>query len=148
MKLIRVVVADDHDVARKGLVFLLQRSGRAEVVGEARDGREIVKLVEAKSPDLAIIDVAMPSLNGIDAAAQIIKDSPKTAVVILSMFSDEDYILRGLRAGIKGYLLKDTVEADLIGACDRADGQPRAHLSRSEGRRHGITQLLARFRES
>jgi two-component system, NarL family, response regulator NreC len=118
MKLIRVVVADDHDVVRKGLVFLLQRSGRAEVVGEARDGREVIKLVESKSPDLAIIDVAMPSLNGIDAAAQIIKDSPKTAVVILSMFSDEDYILRALRAGIKGYLLKDTVEADLIPAIE------------------------------
>ena len=118
MRLLKTVVADDHDVVRKGLVFLLTRSGRAEVVGEARDGRELLKIVQEKSPDVVIADIAMPSLNGIDAAGQIIKQSPGTAVIVLSMFSDEDYIIRALKAGVKGYLLKDTVESDLLPAID------------------------------
>jgi len=118
MKLLKTVVADDHDVVRKGLVFLLSRSKRAEVVGEARDGRELLKVVEEQSPDLVILDIAMPSLNGIDAAAQIHKQNPKIALIVLSMFADEDYIIRALNAGISGYLLKDTVEGDLVPAID------------------------------
>jgi DNA-binding NarL/FixJ family response regulator len=118
MKLLKTIVADDHDVVRKGLVFLLSRSGRAEVVGEAVDGRQVLQLVQEKVPDLVIMDIAMPSLNGIDAAAQIIKQCPSTAVIVLSMFSDEDYIIRALKAGVKGYLLKDTVESDLLPAID------------------------------
>jgi two-component system, NarL family, response regulator NreC len=118
MKVFKTVVADDHDVVRKGLIFLLTRSKRAEVVGEARDGREAVKLIAELRPDLAIIDIAMPSLNGIDAASQMIKQSPDTAVLILSMYADEDYILRALTAGVRGYLLKDTVESDLMPALD------------------------------
>ncbi len=118
MKVLRTVVADDHDVVRKGLVFLLSRSGRAEVVGEAKDGRDVLKLVAERSPDLVIVDIAMPHLNGIDAAAQITRHSPGTAVIVLSMFSDEDYILRALKAGVKGYLLKDTVEGDILPALD------------------------------
>ena len=90
MRVFKTVVADDHDVVRKGLIYLLVLSGRSEVVGEARDGLELLKLVERVSPDLAIVDIGMPGLNGIDAAVRIRKQSPKTAVVILSMFSDED----------------------------------------------------------
>src|ERR1051326_7444479 len=118
MKLLRTIVADDHDIVRKGLVFLLSRSGRAEVVGEAKDGRDLLKLVREQRPDLVIVDIAMPSLNGIDAAAQIVRHSPMTAIIVLSMFSDEDYIIRALKAGVKGYLLKDTVESDLIPAIE------------------------------
>jgi DNA-binding NarL/FixJ family response regulator len=118
MKPLTTIVADDHDVVRKGLVFLLGRSGRAEVVGEAKDGREAVRLAQQRLPNLVIIDIAMPSLNGIDAAAQIVKESPNTSVIILSMFADEDYIIRSLQAGVKGYMLKDTVESDLVSALD------------------------------
>jgi len=118
MKVLKTIVADDHDVVRKGLTFLLTHSKRAEVIAEARDGREAVRLVVERRPDLVIIDIAMPFLNGIDAASQIIKQCPGTDVVILSMYADEDYILRALTAGVKGYLLKDTVESDLLPALD------------------------------
>ena len=118
MKVLKTVIADDHDVVRKGLTFLLNRSGRAEVVAAAKDGREAVRLVQQKAPDVAILDIAMPGLNGIDAAAQISKESPGTVVIVLSMFSDEDYIIRALRAGVKGSLLKDTVERDLLPALE------------------------------
>jgi two-component system, NarL family, response regulator NreC len=118
MKRLKTVVADDHDVVRKGLTFLLNQSGRAEVVGEAKDGREVLRIVQEKSPDIVIMDIAMPSLNGIDAAAQIVKQSRGTTVIVLSMFSDEDYVIRALKAGVKGYLLKDTVESDLLPALD------------------------------
>jgi two-component system, NarL family, response regulator NreC len=118
MKLLKTVVADDHDIVRRGLTFLLNRSGRAEVVGEAKDGREVLRIVQEKAPDIVIMDIAMPRLNGIDAAAQIARQSPRTIVILLSMFSDEDYIIRALKAGVKGYLLKDTVERDLLPALD------------------------------
>jgi len=118
VKPLRTIVADDHDVVRKGLMFLLERSGKAEVVGEARNGREVVKLSDETHPDLVIMDISMPLLNGIDAAAQILKHSPTTNVIMLSMYADEDYILRALMVGVKGYLLKDTVESDLIPAID------------------------------
>src|SRR5262245_66042323 len=85
MKVLKTVVADDHDVVRKGLIYLLSLSGRSEVVGEARDGLELLPLVERASPDLAIIDIAMPRLNGIDAAARIRQQSAGTAVIILSL---------------------------------------------------------------
>jgi two-component system, NarL family, response regulator NreC len=118
MKVFKTVVADDHDVVRKGLIYLLSLSGRSEVVGEARDGLELLRLVERVLPDLAIIDIAMPSLNGIDAAARIRKQSPGTAIIMLSMFSDEDYVVRSINAGVKGFMLKDTVEIELSAALD------------------------------
>lgn len=111
-----VLLADDHAVVRKGLRFLLDQSGEAQVIGEASDGREAVALAQSTHPDLVIIDIQMPNLNGIDAAAQIVKERPETGVVILSMYSDESYILRALNAGAKGYLLKDSVETDILAA--------------------------------
>src|ERR1051325_7591165 len=85
-------------------------------VGEAADGREAVRMAEAIEPDIVIMDIAMPLLNGIDATAQIVKRSPRIGVIILSMHSDEDYLLSALNAGAKGYMLKDSAEADLVRA--------------------------------
>src|SRR5213593_3122693 len=109
----RIILADDHDVVRKGLRFLLGLINQAEVVGEATDGHQAVELAEKLAPTLVIMDVAMPLLNGIDAAAQILKRRPETSVILLSMHADEDYVIRGLNAGVKGYILKESVERDL-----------------------------------
>jgi len=114
----RILLADDHDVVRKGLRFLLSQIPDVEVAGEAVDGRQAAKLAEDLNVDLIIMDIGMPLLNGIDAAAQIVKRNPKVNVILLSMHSDEDYVLRALGAGVKGYLLKDTVEVDLTRAID------------------------------
>ncbi len=113
MKPLRTVIADDHDVVRRGLHFLLDHSGRAEVVAEARDGRQLLSLVEQFEPDLVISDIVMPRLNGIDAAAYIRKHFPKTIVAALTMFSDEETVIRAINAGITAFLLKETVESDL-----------------------------------
>lgn len=118
MNKVRILLADDHDIVRKGLRYLLEHRPEIEVVGEAMDGREAVKLAEDLAADLVIMDIAMPLLNGIDAAAAIVKKSPRTSVIILSMHSDEDYVLRALTAGVRGYLLKDTVEVDLLRAVE------------------------------
>jgi len=116
MSRIRILVADDHGIVRKGLRFLLERQPDMEVVGEASDGREAVRLAGELSPHVVIMDVAMPQLNGIDAAAQIIKNRPGTRIVVLSMYADEAYLIRALSAGAKGYLLKDSAEVDLVRA--------------------------------
>ena len=113
---IRVLLADDHGVVRKGLRFLLERQPDMEIVGEAADGREAVRLAEASNPDIVIMDIAMPLLNGIEATAQMVKRNPAIAVIILSVHSDEDYLLSSLNAGAKGYLLKDSAEVDLVRA--------------------------------
>ena len=113
---IRILLADDHGVVRKGLRFLLERQQGMEVVGEAADGREAVRLAETSNPDIAIIDIAMPLLNGIEATAQMIRRKPNLRVIILSMHSDEDYLLSALNAGAKGYLLKESAEGDLVRA--------------------------------
>jgi two-component system response regulator NreC len=125
MKRTCVLLADDHLVVRKGLRSILERQSGIEVVGEAADGREAVASSESLVPDVVIIDITMPHLNGIDAAAQIVKRNPKIGVVILSVHSDETYILRALNAGAKGYLLKDSAETDLVKAVEAvAQGKP------------------------
>lgn len=113
---VRILLADDHGVVRKGLRFLLERQSDMEVVGEASDGREAVRLAEQTSPDVAIMDIAMPLLNGIEATSQMIKRNSRLAVIILSMHSDEDYLLSALNAGAKGYVLKDSAEDDIVKA--------------------------------
>lgn len=112
----RILLADDHVVMRNGLRMLLEKRDDLEVVGEADDGRQAVALSEQLEPDVAVIDVSMPHLNGIDAAKQITAKNPATAIVILSMNSDETYVLRALKSGARAYLLKDSAEADLIAA--------------------------------
>lgn len=112
--MIRVLLADDHGIVRKGLRFLLAQEPDIDVVGEAQDGREAVRLAEELAPNVVIIDIAMPNLNGIDAARQIARADSRVGVVILSMYSDEEFIIRALSAGAKGYLLKDAAEPDLV----------------------------------
>lgn len=113
---VRILLADDHGVVRKGLRFLLERQSDMEVVGEASDGREAIRLAEQANPDVAILDIAMPLLNGIEATSQMIKRNSRLAVIILSMHSDEDYLLSALNAGAKGYVLKDSAEDDIVKA--------------------------------
>jgi two-component system response regulator NreC len=113
MKQIRVLLADDHKLMRTGLRLIVDQHSEFSVVGEADDGREAVALVETLRPDVVVMDIGMPRLNGIEAAAQIHEAHPEIAIVMLSMHSDEGYVLRAFKAGARGYLLKDSAEADL-----------------------------------
>lgn len=125
MSKLKVLLADDHGIVRKGLRFILEREGEVEVVGEASDGREALKLAEELNPDVVVMDVAMPNLNGIQAAAQLVKKNPKIGIIMLSMYSDEAYLVRALSAGAKGYLLKDSAETDLLRAVESvSQGKP------------------------
>ncbi len=116
MSTIKILLADDHVVMRRGIRALLERRPDFQVVAEAGDGREALQMAEAHSPDVVVADIAMPNLNGIEAARQIAQRWPHIAIVILSMHSDESYVLRALKAGARGYLLKDSPESDLINA--------------------------------
>lgn len=116
MKQIRILLADDHTIMRNGLRLLLERQPGFQVIGEAADGRETVEMTDTMRPDVVVLDIAMPNLNGIEAARQIAAKLPGIAVVILSMHSDESYVLRALKAGARAYLLKDSAESDLISA--------------------------------
>jgi DNA-binding NarL/FixJ family response regulator len=114
--LIRIVLADDHTIIRSGLRLLLAQQPDFHVIGEASDGREAVELVSKQNPEVAVLDIGMPQLNGIEATRQIVTQSPDTKVVILSMHSDEGYVLRALKAGARAYILKNSAESDLIRA--------------------------------
>jgi DNA-binding NarL/FixJ family response regulator len=116
MKTIRILLADDHTVVRKGLRLLLESHPGFQVIGDAADGRAAVSLAGEHTPDVVVMDVAMPVLNGIEAARQISAKLPHTAIVFLSMHSDESYVLKALKAGARAYLLKDSAEHDLIAA--------------------------------
>ena len=116
MNTIRVLLADDHTLIRAGLRLVVSSQPDLTVVGEANDGREAVALAEKLKPDVAVLDIGMPSLNGIEACRQIRAALPGTYVVMLSMHSDEGYVLRALKAGANAYLLKDSAEADLARA--------------------------------
>jgi DNA-binding NarL/FixJ family response regulator len=116
MKKLRILLADDHIVMRSGLRALLDRQPNLEVVGESENGRETVALAASLGPDVVVMDVGMPVLNGIEATQMIVTQCPTIAVVILSMHADESYVMRALKAGARGYLLKDSAAADLIGA--------------------------------
>ena len=122
MRKIRVLLADDHQLMRSGIRLMLEREADLSVVGEASDGREAVALAKSLRPDVVVMDIGMANLNGIEAAQQMTGDRPEIAVVMLSMHSDESYVLRALKAGARGYLLKDSAEADLIKAVHAVAG--------------------------
>ena len=114
--MIRIILGDDHSVIRRGLRLVLEQQRDFEVVGEASDGREAVGLAEEHKPDIAVLDITMPNLNGIEAARQITAKEPHTSIIMLSMHADESFVLRALKAGARGYVLKEAPEADLVHA--------------------------------
>jgi two-component system, NarL family, response regulator NreC len=116
VKPIRILLADDHNVMRHGLRLLLEGQPGFAIVAEAADGAQAVERAGETEPDVVVMDIAMPHLSGTDAAQRITDMLPDTAVIILSMHSDEGYLVRALKAGAKGYLLKDSSENDLIDA--------------------------------
>ena len=111
--MIKILIADDHGIVRTGLRLLLEPLRDVEVVGEAADGREAVRLAKELEPHIIIMDIGMPLLNGLDAAAQVRRDNDRIGIIILSMHTDESYILRALDSGAKGYLLKDNADDDI-----------------------------------
>jgi two-component system response regulator NreC len=116
MSKIRILLADDHAVVRQGFKLILAAQPDMEIVGEAGNGREAVELAENLKPDVVVMDVAMPELNGIEATRRLAESVPHARVVALSMHKDSVYVREILRAGARGYLLKDSVAADLVSA--------------------------------
>jgi DNA-binding NarL/FixJ family response regulator len=119
VKPIRVILADDHTLVRAGIRALLETLPGVEVMGEASDGREVLNLVGRHQPDVVLMDIAMPGLNGLEAAARMAKEFPDVRVIILSMHHDEEYVWRALKAGATGYLLKKAATAELATALQR-----------------------------
>ncbi len=113
---IRIILAEDHEIVRQGFRSLLEKQADIEVVGEASNGRDAVRMARELSPDVAIIDISMPDLNGIEATNQIIKEVPLTKVIILSMHNDEMFVENALRAGASGYLIKESAFEELVSA--------------------------------
>ena len=111
----RVLLADDHLIVRQGLKVLLQREG-LEIVGEAADGQQAVRLARDRCPDVAILDFAMPVLNGLDAAREILRSCPRTRVILLTMHTEDRYVHEALRVGVGGYVVKSQASADLVRA--------------------------------
>ncbi len=152
MKRIRVVLADDHTLVRRGLSSLLARDDAISVVGEAEDGRELARKVKSLQPDIALVDISMPLLNGIDAMPRIRRASPKTRVIILSMFSDDAYIAQAWEHGAWGYVLKDEAPEQLMRAIHAVfagkkafsvDHVPKAQSNPLTQREREVLQLIA-----
>lgn len=116
MSKIRIVLGDDHTLVRQGVRKILEDQPEWTVVDEASDGREAVRKTLESKPDVAIFDIAMPQLNGIEATRQVVRRAPEVRVLILSMHVEEAYVVQGLQAGAKGYLLKDSADVDLVDA--------------------------------
>jgi DNA-binding NarL/FixJ family response regulator len=110
---VKVILADDHHLVRSGIRALLESITGVLVVAEAGDGREALELIERHRPDVALLDITMPGLNGLEVAARVRESSPRTRVVVLSMHAGETYVAQALRAGVAGYLLKDSAASDL-----------------------------------
>ena len=128
MKRIRILLADDHAVVRQGFKMILDAQADMEIVGEAGNGREAVELAEQLHPDVVVMDVSMPELNGIEATRRLASSAPRARVVALSMHKDSVYVREILRAGARGYLLKDSGAADLVAAI-RAVASGESYLS-------------------
>ena len=139
---IRILLADDHTMMRQGLRHILESQLEFEIVAETSSGIEAVESARHLKPDVAIVDVAMKELNGIEATAQILKHSPHTAVLILSMYSDERYVLRAVKAGARGYVLKNSAGDELIQAIHAVE-EGMAFFSPAVGRifQNGFARL-------
>lgn len=154
--MIRILLADDHSLVRHGFRMILSAQPDMEIAGEAGNGKEAVELAQKLKPDVVVMDVAMPELNGIEATRRLIEVSPRTRVLALSMHKDAVYVREILRAGARGYLLKDSADADLIAAV-RAVAKGEGYLSPgvsdavlSDYRRHvtdPLDMLTSRERE-
>lgn len=116
--MLRILIADDHDVARRGIRALLESHSGWQVCGEAKDGREAVELAAAQRPDLILLDIGMPNLNGLEAARQILATAPNALILILTMHDTDQIVREVLRAGARGFLLKSDAGRDLIAAVD------------------------------
>jgi DNA-binding NarL/FixJ family response regulator len=133
MNMIRVLLADDHDLMRDGIAALLTRVPGLEIVGEASDGLQAIRMIPKHNPNLILMDIGMTPMNGLDATARITNEYPDVRVVILSMHANEEYVLKALRAGASGYLLKDTKKEELIEALT-AVASGRTYLSKQVSR--------------
>jgi DNA-binding NarL/FixJ family response regulator len=109
----RVLLADDHDLVRAGIRSLLEKMPETEVVAESGNGREAIELAKSLLPDVILMDIAIPGLNGLEALARLTKELPAVKVIILSMYANEEYVLQALRAGACGYLVKDVAVSEL-----------------------------------
>ena len=160
IKPIRVILADDHTLVRAGIRALLEKLPAVKVVGEASDGREVLNLVKAQSPDVVLMDIAMPGLNGLEAAERMARDFPGVRIIILTMHDNEEYVLRALKAGVAGYLLKKSATAELETALHQVlrgeiylSREISAHLYKKlplqglTGRKSALEQLTGRQRE-
>ena len=142
MTKIKVLLADDHTVVRQGLRALLQAEPDIETVGEAETGRQAVELTRTLNPDVVVMDIAMPMLNGLEATRQILKSVPRTRVLILSSYSDDEYVYQLSEAGAAGYLLKQAAIVDLVTAIRKIKtGQTFFSAAISK-------QLMRRYRET
>lgn len=157
MSAIRVVLAEDHTMVRAGLRSLLAGTSGIEVVGEAADGREALRRIAELTPDVALVDVSMPELNGLEVARRVTTDHTATRVLMLSMHGDEEYVARALRAGAHGYLLKEAGARELVEAIRTVarggrfigSGIPRERVERllAEERVSRLERLTPRQRE-
>lgn len=120
--LCRVVLVDDHNLVRRGLASLLQTEGKYEVVAEASDGEEALRILEETSADLVILDLSMPRMNGLETVRRLSKRFPRIKVLVLSMYSDEQFVNQSLRDGAKGYILKHAMDEELFQALDAIHG--------------------------
>jgi len=120
MQKITVILADDHTVVRQGLRALLEAEEDMSVVGEAENGRQAVQMIKRLQPDVVVMDIAMPTLNGLEATRQVSRDNPKCKVLVLSSYSDDEYVQQLTDAGAAGYLVKQTAAQDLVAAIREA----------------------------
>ncbi|MEK9140532.1 MAG: response regulator transcription factor [Nitrospirota bacterium] len=165
MSHLRIIIVEDHALVRAGMKALLQKIEGTEVVADMGDGLEAIKYVQTSAPDLVLMDIAMPGLNGLDATARIVKESPTTRVILLSMYANEEYLRQALQVGASGYLLKGAELAELELAIkavargeryltpavakyafdayrEKSEG-PTGPLARLSGRQREILQLIS-----
>lgn len=146
MEKIKVLIADDHTILRQGIKALLDNQAGIEVIGEAKDGREALTLIERLLPDVILMDIAMPGLNGLEATRRIKKKFPGIKVLVLTMYTNEEYVFQILQAGANGYLVKETAFQDLISAI-KAVHRDEAFMSPSISKKV-INRYTQRVREA